>query len=382
MFNPKTKVDLLGHGGVAEGVVAMQVLAAGPAGLDVGNFKPWFNQKTGKTCLTVYKGGPRYNGDGSPREESYQNIVVNANPSLIQINTSLRRDEWIRLDEALQPISRSRLGGVQDLIDNNLVFDIGNGMGSTVLEYHDISDAMEAQLSMDGINKGQADHVDYGAKFLPLPIIHVDYQILTRHLTASRNLGLPIDVSDAEAAARKINEKLEAMLFTNISYAPGGTNTGTIYSYINQPNINTVAIGTNWDASAATAAGIVDSVISMKQSSINAKHFGPWMLYIPTAYDTVMDGDYVTAAPQNTIRDRILKIDGITGIKVVDTLPANTVLLVQMTSDVVRLVRGMGIQNVQWSQEGGMITKYKVMTIQVPQVRADQAGNSGIVKLA
>jgi hypothetical protein len=34
---------------------------------------------------------------------------------------------------------------------------------------------------------------------------------------------------------------------------------------------------------------------------------------------------------------------------------------------------------VEWQTEGGLITKYKVMTIQVPQVRADQDGNSGIV---
>ena len=77
-----------------------------------------------------------------------------------------------------------------------------------------------------------------------------------------------------------------------------------------------------------------------------------------------------------------MKISGITGIQVVDTLTADTVLLVQMTSDVVRLVRGMGIQNVEWQTEGKMVTKYKVMTIQVPQVRADQAGHSGIVKLS
>jgi len=57
-------------------------------------------------------------------------------------------------------------------------------------------------------------------------------------------------------------------------------------------------------------------------------------------------------------------------------------LLVQMTSDVVRLVRGMGIQNIEWATEGGMMTKYKVMTIQVPQIRADQNGKSGIVHMA
>jgi hypothetical protein len=63
-------------------------------------------------------------------------------------------------------------------------------------------------------------------------------------------------------------------------------------------------------------------------------------------------------------------------------LTADNVLLVQMTSDVVRLVRGMGLQNVEWATEGKMITKYKVMTIQVPQIRSDQAGRCGVVHLA
>ena len=77
-----------------------------------------------------------------------------------------------------------------------------------------------------------------------------------------------------------------------------------------------------------------------------------------------------------------MAIEGINDIKVIDTLTADNVVLVEMQSETVRLVRGMGIQIVEWSTEGKMITKYKVMTIQVPQVRADQDGNSGIVHLA
>jgi hypothetical protein len=102
------------------------------------------------------------------------------------------------------------------------------------------------------------------------------------------------------------------------------------------------------------------------------------MLYIPVGYEVMLDKDYDSTYP-GTIRERVLKIDGIKGIKVVDTLPANNVLLVQMTSDVVRLVRGMGIQNIEWQTEGKFINKYKVMTIQVPQVRSDADGHSGIV---
>jgi len=48
----------------------------------------------------------------------------------------------------------------------------------------------------------------------------------------------------------------------------------------------------------------------------------------------------------------------------------------------VRLVKGLPLQNVEWQTEGKFINKYKVMTIQVPQVRSDADGRCGIVHLA
>jgi len=56
--------------------------------------------------------------------------------------------------------------------------------------------------------------------------------------------------------------------------------------------------------------------------------------------------------------------------------------LVQMTSDTVRLVDGMPIQNVEWSSQGGMVHNYKVMTIRVPEIRSDDNGQCGIVRLS
>ena len=120
----------------------------------------------------------------------------------------------------------------------------------------------------------------------------------------------------------------------------------------------------------------------MKAASIAAYHYGPWQLYIPTAYEVVLDDDYDATTPGKTIRERLLSIAGISGIKVVDTLAANHVLLVQMTPDVVRLIQGFGLQNVQYQTEAGWITKFKVVTIQVPQIRSDQNGKSGIVLLS
>jgi len=352
-------MDFLSRGS-AQGVLAGMILQNGR--IDPNRMRPFIGDD-GRSYISMYRGGD------PTKVDNYVNTPI-------QTNAVLRRDEWIRLDEALLMISEQRITGVQDLIDKGLTYDLGNGMGSTVLEYHDVSDAMEADLTMDGITRSQGDRPKFESVYLPLPIIHVDYEINARVLSASRNLGNPLDTTSAERAARKVLERREQMLFTNTTYAYAS---GTIYSYLNHPDRNTGSLTANWDASAATGAGIIADVLSMKQDAIDAYHYGPYMLYIPTAYETVLDEDYDSTTPGTTIRERILKISGIDGVKVIDTLTANNVLLVQMTSDVVRLVRGMGLQNVQWTREGNLVTKYKVMTIQVPQVRSDQEGNSGVV---
>ena len=339
--------------------------------LDPGSMRPW-RGTDGRSYVTLYKGGPVNNAASWIMKP-------------INVNAVLRRDEWKQLDEALLVASRYRLGGIEDLISNGLTFQLGNAMGTTVLEWHDVSDGMEAALTMDGVTRGNADRPKFQHNYLPIPVIHVDYEINARVLAASRSLGNPLDTTMAEMAGRRIMEKLETMLFTNTTFAFGETDSrgeNKIYSYLNHPDRSSVHLSIHWNHSSMTAAGILQDVLEMKQASIDAYHYGPWMLYIPTAYETVLDDDYDTTTPGTTIRERILKIAGIKGIKVIDTLTADNVLLVQMTQDVVRLVQGLGLQNVEWNAEGRWLTRFKAITIQVPQIRSDQNGKSGIVHLA
>jgi hypothetical protein len=365
-------VDLIGRGG---GIGDVASKFASESALSVNKMRPWLNEKDGRVYISVFKGGD----PNDPKSYYNQPIMANA-------GGTLRRDEWKRLDEALVEVSRYRLGGAADLVSKGLTYDLGNGMGTTVLEWHDVSDAMEADLTMDGVTRSIGDRPVFQHNYLPIPIIHVDYEINERVLQASRKLGNPLDTTAAERAGRKVLEKLENMFFTDTTYSYGekdSRNRNTIYSYLNYPDRSQVKLSVPWDASGCTGAMILQDVQEMKALSISNYHYGPWQLYIPTAYETVMDDDYdVSGSSLMTIRERLMKLGGIQGIKVVDTLPANNVLLVQMTSDVVRLVRGMGLTNVQWSTEGGMVHKFKVMTIQVPQIRSDQNGKTGIVHLA
>lgn len=354
-------MDFIGKDG-NQGEIANYIANNGR--LEPGLMRPYLADD-GRAFVSVYKG----TGDKT-KEENYMTLQVNAG--------TLRRDEWVQLDQAILPIAQSRLVGIADLEAARLVFNLGNAMGTTVLEYHDVSDGFEVVMTMDGVTRSKGDRPEYSSKYLPIPIIHADYEINARVLEASRKLGNPLDTTSAELATRKVAEFLEGLLFTNRTYSFGN---GVIYSYVNHPNRNELDLGTAWDDSSITGKAIVQKVLEAKAMSIADNHFGPWNLYIPAAYEMYMDEDYTDDKGETTIRERILKIEGINSVKVSTQLAADNPVLVQMTPDVVRLVKGFGIQNVEWQTEGKFITKYKVMTIQVPQIRADQDGKSGIVHI-
>lgn len=353
------KIDAI-QSGKPFGQVAQKFMAAG---LSVDNMRPFVGEDGGSYATKIV---------GNDRK------AINIPPQTIVGNATLRRDEWKDLDTAVLKAARERLVGTADLESRGLVRNITNGMGRTVLEYHDMNDPGEADIGMSPVAKGKNDAPDYSTNYLPLPIIYSDFTVDQRLLETSRNMGDSIDTTMAESAARRVSEKLEALFFTDTSYAFGG---GTIYSYISHPDVNSVSLSTNWDASDGAGSAILDDVRQMKAAAITAKKFGPYMLYIPTDYEVMMDMDYSSQYPK-TIKQRILEISNIIDVKVVDTLPGDTVLLVEMTSETVRLVNGLGIKVIQWNTQGGMLHHFKVLTIQVPQIRSDQDGNNGIVKLA
>lgn len=317
----------------------------------------------------------------------YMNQVVNRKGEVKAVpfkanhvvqNAVLQRDEWIEIDRAVLKVARERLVGADDLMRRGLTYNLTNPMGKTVLEYQDMNDPGEADMDMDAATQYKNDRPVFTTKYLPIPIIHSDFTISQRVLEASRTYGDPIDTTMAEACTRRVVEKLEDMIFTNTSFTYGG---GTIRSYVSDTNKNTVTLSTNWDSSDGMGPYIREDLIKMKKAMINAKHYGPYVVYIPTDYETTLDEDYRTGYAK-TVRQRCLEIDGIEEIKVADHLAADTVVMVQMSSSTVRLVNGFAPTVLQWSSQGGLLHHFKVMAIQVLQTRADQAGNSGICVLS
>lgn len=304
-------------------------------------------------------------------------IANNFKHEKLRNNDVLQSRDWEELDRAVIQSSRLRAVGVQDLISRGLVYPIQDGMGVTVLGYQTASDMDAAVLSMTPAADHGNDKQEYGAiKYLPLPLTMKGFDIDGRTLASSRRNGLPLDTSQAALCGRLVAERIEGILFNGASlFTAGG---GTIYGYCDYPYRNTGSLNVHWDHSAATGATIVDDVRRMKQMSINDRHYGPWVLYVPTGYETKLDDNFVANYP-GTIRQRIKDIDGIQDVKVADQLTADNVLLVELQPDTVRMVDAMQPTNVPWETKGGLVQHMLVMAIMVPQIRSDKSDRCGIV---
>lgn len=351
--------------GSAHGSVANLLMQTGfntnalrPYSLPTGRRNRWGQPEYAGTYITVNE-----NGKEVPK------LVNNA-------TTTLRKDDWVHLDQAIVKAAKPRLRAVAELRGRGLVYSIPNGMGKTVLQTQTQSDISEADVSMNGVRRTSSDRPVFELTNLPLPIIHKDFDIYLRELEASRNSGSPLDTTTAELASRRVAEVVEKLAIGSYgTYKYGG---GYIYGMINFPNRLTKELTDPTD-SAWTPATLVREVLSMKQKSQDALHYGPWILFNAPAWDEHLDDDYSSAKGDNTLRERLEKIQDIAAVMTLDYLSNYDMVLVQLTTDVIREVVGMDIQTLQWESHGGLVLHFKVMTIQVPQVRADQNDKTGIV---
>jgi uncharacterized linocin/CFP29 family protein len=341
--------------GQAQGAVATTLLQNN---FDAASLRPWVG-KDGRTYIARNVGG-----------KFVAMPTTNA-------SATLRKEEWKILDDAVVFAAKERLRVVADLRSAGLTYTIPNGMGKTVLETETMSDITPATISMDPARTSEGDRPEYDLTSLPLPVIHKDFYFNARQIAVSRNHGSPLDTTMAQLAARRVAEEAEKLVVgTSAGMTYGG---GTVYGLTNFPNAITTVNLTAPTESGWTPKVLLQEILAMRQASETALHYGPWALYHSPMWDQYLDDDYSDAKGDNTVRQRLGAISGINAVRTLDHLTGTKLILVQMTSDVIRLVIGMDITTLQWETLGGMRLNYKVMAIMVPQIRADFNGNTGIV---
>lgn len=393
--------------------------------------RPYFD-RNGRPSVTVNTGRTTLvKGVQTPilEHKLIRDIVHNIGIMLPVFNaTTLRKEEWIELDRTVLLEARFRMRAFSDLAQANS-FGGFNGMNKLILEHETMNDPGEAIVDMDGLTPGRSDAPKFQLEGLPLPITHSDFWFPARQLGISRNTGTPLDTTMGEASGRRIAESLERVTIgveTGVAYGGNSTQVGgygrtsQVYGYLNFPQRLTSVTGyiptgngragTGW-----VPADTLKDVLAMLAAIRLNKFFGPFYLYHSNDWDPYLDLDYIltggaTVATQ-TLRKRLMAIgkedsamgpnestsagNVILGVRRLDFLTATALastdaayptgaypfrmILVQMTKDVCRAVNGMDITTIQWESVGGMRVNFKTMCIQVPQLRASQAGKCGIM---
>jgi len=381
-----------GHGMVAEQLAGCR--------FDPGLLRPYLDER-GRKCVTVNTGRSKYNKAAGRYEPEFRkelvSDLVNQGVSIPVANaTSLRKDEWLQLDRVVLTAARARLRAWADLAGAN-TFSGFNGMSKLVLEHETMSDPGEAIVDMDALTEGRTDSPKFQLEGLPLPITHSDFWFSARRLAVSRNSGTPLDTTMGEAAGRRVAELVEKTtigVVTGVIYGDatagvygmtnaGGVNTAPmVHGYINYPNRVSYALITA--PTGANGTTVLSEWLYCRELLYAKNFYGPFMVYVDTSYDRYLDDEFKTASDKS-LRQRLLEIDGVAGIRRLDyftpTLAGKTASMVwvQMTPDVARAVVGMDITTVQWESVGGMRLNFKVMCIMVPQLRSDFSGNCGIL---
>lgn len=351
---------------------------------DPGLLRPYFD-RAGNRCVTIN------NNRGGREKRLISELMALGITSPVFNATSLRKEEWVQYDNVVLKAARQRLRAWADLAAAN-TYGGFNGMSRTMLEWESQSDVGEAIVDMDGLTVGRGFEPRYQLQGMPLPITHCDFYLSSRRLAASRNGGTPLDTTMAEMAGRRVAEMIEQTLIgvetgITVGTAAAGTAgipygyTPSVYGYTNFPNRNTKTDLTT--PTGANPEAVVQDILEMRNQLYDDRFYGPFILYHSTAYDQFLDNDYFRTggvSVNQSLRQRIEAIDGISAVRRLDFLTSGYVLImVQMTSDVARAINGMDITTVQWEEKGGMQLCFKVMAIQVPNLRSDYVGRCGIV---
>lgn len=321
----------------------------------VGALRPWIGEN-GKNYVTIL------NSQGQEEHIPINNVAA-----------TLTREAWLEIDATVQRVARERLRIVADLFAAGAVYTIANGFGRTSLETTKMSDVNPAILSMDGNRRSENDRPEFDITNMPLPIAHKDFQLSSRAITASRNGGAPLDLTGIELCTRKVAELLEDLVLgLTYDYAVAGS---YLYGLTTFPSRNTRTLTAPTTSNQETVYG---EILQMRQDLYDDNYFGPYILYNSPDYDQYMDDDF-KANGDLTLRERILKTEGITAVRTCDRLQGTQLVLVQVTSDVIRIINAMPVTTVQWESNGGFNQNFKILAIQPTQVRSDYDGRCGIV---
>jgi len=313
---------------------------------------------------------------GAPNHIAQALLRSNLSINGLRTLSPLSDKAQVLVDRAVVDVGLERLVIAADVMAAGLTFPLTDPLSVTQVEWELISKTGSAQRTMSPSARGENQQPDRIIKRVPVYLTTDDFSVGIRTLRMSQRVGIPIDTTLVSQATRRVNEAIEDS-FINGAATVGGYATPGL---VNAPNANTQALTLSaWDAS-TVGDTILNETLAMIAKLQGDFKFGPYNMYVPTAVGNYLETDFKANGPL-TIKQRLQQIEA--GgrnliIRTADQLPANTVVFMQMTNDVIDVVDGQAPTVIPWTSIDGFTLYWMVMAIQIPRVKTDYDGNSGI----
>lgn len=327
---------------------------------------------TGGFTIPGLNGGFSVNQDQflSPAQK-YLKYGLKAN--VMRSNGTLDYDQWKEIDNVILSVSRPILTAVGDLMTGGFVHRLRN-LGVTLSQYSRSSAMSRATVVMDPETGTDRDRVVLDQVYVPVPVIMKEFKLGIRQIQAAVNNHETIDITNAREAGITVSQEMEYMLISGSDVVVGGN---PIYGYLTFPDRTVITTAADW----GTVTNIYSSVLDMIAAAVADFHYGPYMLYVnPTQY--AQAAQLVGAsAPGITAQELVEKHPQILALKQTFAVPDGTGILVDMSSlgMAADLAIAQDIGTIQWEERGGMVTQFLVFAAQVPRLKSDIDGRSGVV---
>lgn len=327
--------------------------------------RPYINRK-GKSVIAV------------PTDEYTDDGLQVYREREIRTNATLRKDEWIQIDEVLIEAYRERLVVVDDLQQSGLTLSVG--LGTLISEWENASEFTDAEVTLDGESNPNLDRQEFGLNGVPVPVIHKGFKIGERQLQASRQRGASLDVTSGTESTRSVARTTEKMVINGgyLGAVQSAANNYTIYGLTNFPSRETTTID-DWSLVATTPEEVLADILAMIQlQETENRRFGPFRIYIPAAYSFQFYRD-LKAESDKTLMQRVLEDPRIESVRVSDVLETGNVLLIQFVRETLDLAIGSDINTIQWPSPSGWTNQFQSFAVMAPRLKTDFDGRSGIL---
>jgi len=297
----------------------------------------------------------------------------------INANATLRKDEWIDLEDQIIEAARERLVIVEDLQAAGLTYNVG-GLGTIISEWETASEITDAEITMDGETVNDKDRQAFGLNGVPIPIVQKDFTIGERMLLASRQRGASLDVTTGTEAARSVARRSEQMVFfgAQIGASNSAGNSYSIPGLTTFANRETFTIS-NWAAGGTTPETIFSEILQMvSKMEVEQRSFGPFTLYIPGEYAFKFREDFKEFSDK-TLMERVQDEDVISRVRVSDVLTAGNVVLIDMNRRYIDLAVAADVTTVQWQSGSGFTNHFKTYAAWAPRIKSDFDGRVGVL---